>query len=121
MFVHDYGVRVAVDVGEDEKIVSFCGGMPMSVMTGQEIWSHNKKAIANHVPNGKDLKLIWETGDPKIESIIRMVQSLRDLGTEDSLSFSFGGRVRGFYVFNIPYKNIRQFQERVRALPDSIQ
>ena len=33
----------------------------MSVMTGQDIWSHNKKAIANYVPNGKDLKLIWET------------------------------------------------------------
>ncbi len=120
LFVHDYGVRVAVDVGEDEKILSFCGGRPMFVMTGQDIWSHNKKAIANYVPNGKDLKLIWETGDSGTESIIRMFQSLRDLGTEDSLSFSFGGTVRTFYVLNIPYKNIRQFQERVRALPDSL-
>ena len=33
----------------------------MFVMTGQDIWSHNKKAIANYVPNGKDLKLIWES------------------------------------------------------------
>jgi hypothetical protein len=48
-----------------------------------------------------------------------MLQPLRDLATEESLSFSFGGRVRTFYVLNIPYKNIRQFQERVRALPDS--
>jgi len=90
------------------------------IMTGQDIWSHNKKAIANYVPNGKDLKLIWESGGPGTERIIRMFQSLRDLGTEDSLSFSFGGRVRTFYVLNIPYKNIRQFQERVRALPDSL-
>ena len=92
----------------------------MIIMTGQEICSHNKKAIVNYVPNRKDLKLIWETGDPKTERIIRMFQSLRDLGTEDSLSFSFGGRVRRFYVFNIPNNNIRQFQERVRALPDSL-
>jgi hypothetical protein len=111
LFVHDY---------DDEKILSFCGGHPMIIMTGQDIWSHNKKAIANYVPNGKDLKLIWETGDAGTERIIRMFQSLRDLVTEDSLSFSFGGRGRTFYVLNIPYKNIREFQERVRALPDSL-
>jgi len=111
LFLHDY---------DNEKILSFCGGHPMSAMTGQEIWSDNKKAIANYVPNGKDLKLIWETGDAGTERIIRMFQSLRDLVTEDSLSFSFGGRGRTFYVLNIPYKNIREFQERVRALPDSL-
>jgi hypothetical protein len=104
---------------DNEKILSFCGDMPMLVMTGQDIWSHNKMAIANYAPNGKDLKLIWETGDAGTESIIRMFQSLRDLGTEDSLSFSFGGRVRTFYVINIPNKNIQQFQERVRTLPTS--
>ena len=122
LFVHDYDIGAgSYDpiISGNEKILSFCGDMPMFVMTGQEIWSHNKKAIANYVPNGKDLKLIWETGGSGTESIIRMFQSLRDLGTEDSLSFSFGGRARAFYVLNIPYKNIRQFQERVRALPDS--
>src|SRR5438477_6515355 len=46
-----------------------------------------------------------------------MFQSLRDLGTEDSISFSFGGRVRSFYVLNIPNKNVGQFQDRVRAFP----
>ena len=55
LFLHDY---------DNEKILSFCGGHPMFVMTGQDIWSHNKKAIANYVPNGKDLKLIWETEAP---------------------------------------------------------
>ena len=58
LFLHDY---------DNEKILSFCGGHPMFVMTGQDIWSHNKKAIANYVPNGKDLKLIWETGNPGTE------------------------------------------------------
>ena len=46
-----------------------------------------------------------------------MFQSLRDLGTEDSISFSFGGRIRTFYVLNIPNKNIHQFQRRVSAFP----
>jgi hypothetical protein len=109
LFLHDY---------DNEKILSFCGGHPMFVMTGQDIWSHNKKAIANYAPSGKDLKVIWE-GNQSTERIVRMLQPLRDLATEESLSFSFGGRVRTFYVLNIPYKNIRQFQERVRALPDS--
>ena len=45
-----------------------------------------------------------------------MFQSLR-VGTEESISFSFGGRLRTFYVLNIPNKNIRQFQERVKVLP----
>lgn len=110
LFLHDYG---------NEKILSFCGGHPMSAMTGQDIWSHNKKAIANYVPNGKDLKLIWESG-PTAEKIIEILRPLRDLATEESVSFSFGGRVRTFYVLNIPYKDIRQFQEGVRALPDNI-
>ncbi len=108
LFLHDY---------DDGKILSFCSGFPFFwVMTEQEVWNANKRAILGYVPNNKDLKLIWER-DPKTERIIRMFQSLHDLGTEDSMSFSFGGRLRTFYVLNIPNKNIRQFQRRVRALP----
>jgi len=125
LFVHDYD---NIDAGSydpifpipgNEKILSFCGAMPMMVMTGQDIWSRNKKAIANYVPNGKDLKLIWE-GNQNTERIVKMLQPLRDLAVEESMSFSFAGRQRNFYVLDIPYKNIRQFQERVRALPDSL-
>jgi DNA-binding beta-propeller fold protein YncE len=46
-----------------------------------------------------------------------MFQTVRDLGTEDSLSFSFGGTMRRFYVLNIPNKNIHEFQDRVSAFP----
>lgn len=109
MFLHDY---------DNEKILSFCGGTPMFVMTAQVVWSHNKRAIANYVPNGKDLKLIWESGSTA-EKIIEILRPFRDLAPERSLSFSFGGRARAFYVADIPYRNIRAFQERVRALPDS--
>ena len=48
-----------------------------------------------------------------------MFQSLRALGTEDAISFTFGGRLRTFYVLNIPNKNIHQFQRRVRSLPST--
>ncbi len=102
MFLHDY---------DNEKILSFCGGHPMFVMTGQDIWSHNKKAIANYVPNGKDLKLIWESG-PTAERIIEILRPLRDLATEASMSFSFGGRVRTFNVLNIRATTF-YFQEQV--------
>ena len=108
LFLHDY---------DDGKILSFCSGLPFFwVMTEQEVWNANKRAILGYVPNNKNLKLIWER-DPKTERIIRMFQSLRDFAMEDSISFSFGGRLRTFYVLNIPNKNIRQFQRRVRALP----
>ena len=108
LFLHDY------DAG---KILSFCSELPFfAVMSEQDVWNANKRAILSYVPGNKDLKLIWER-DPKTQRIIRMFQSLRDLGTEDSISFSFGGRVRTFYVLNIGNKNIRQFQERVRVLP----
>ena len=122
LFVHDYDIGAgSYDpiISGNEKILSLCGGQPMFVMSGQDIWSHNKKAIANYVPNGKDLKLIWESGSTA-EHIIEILRPLRDLATEESLSLSFGGRVRTFYVLNIPYENIRQFQERVRTLPDSL-
>jgi len=108
LFLHDY---------DDDKILSFCAGLPFSsVMTEQDVWNANKKAIASYAPGNKDLKLIWER-DPQAEKIIRMFQSLRDIGTEDSLSFSFGGRVRTFYVLNIPSENIPQFQQRVSGFP----
>jgi hypothetical protein len=109
LFLHDY---------DDTKVLSFCGGSPMIVMTQQNVWSDNKMAILTYVPSNKDLKLIWESG-PTTGRILEMLRPLRDLATEESLSFSFGDRVRTFYVLNIPYKNIRQFQERVRALLDS--
>jgi tripartite motif-containing protein 71 len=86
------------------------------VMTEQEVWDANKNAILSYVPSNKDLKLIWER-DPKTERIIRMFQTLHELGTEDSISFSFGNRARTFYVLNIPKRNIRQFQKYARALP----
>jgi DNA-binding beta-propeller fold protein YncE len=46
-----------------------------------------------------------------------MFQSLRDLGTEDSISYSFAGKLRTFYVLNIPNKNIHQFQQHVKMFP----
>jgi hypothetical protein len=107
MFLHDY---------DNEKILSFCGN-PMFVMTQQDVWSHNKKAIANYVPNGKDLKLIWESG-PTAEKIIEILRPLRELAAEQSMSFSFAGRQRTFYVWTIAGNNIRQFQERVRTSPE---
>ena len=108
LFLHDY---------DDDKILSFCGGYPFFiVMSEQDVWNGNKRTVLGYVPGSKDLKLIWER-DPKTERIIRMFQSLRDLGTEDSISFSFGGRVRTFYVLNIPNRNIQQFQQDVIEFP----
>jgi DNA-binding beta-propeller fold protein YncE len=108
LFLHDY---------EDNKVLSFCNGFPFFfVMTEQDVWNANKRAILGYVPTNKALKLIWER-DPKTRRIINSFQSLRDLGTEDSLSLFFGERARTFYVLNVPNKNIRQFQDRVRAFP----
>src|SRR6202035_3022146 len=108
LFLHDY---------DDDKILSFCAELPFSfVMTEQDVWNANKNAILTYALTNKDLKLIWER-DPKTERIIRMFRSLRDLGTEDSISFAFGGRLRTFYVLNIPAENIPQFQQRVSAFP----
>jgi len=45
-----------------------------------------------------------------------MFQSLHDLGAEDSISFSFGGEYE-LLCLNVPNKDIRQFQDRVRAFP----
>jgi DNA-binding beta-propeller fold protein YncE len=108
LFLHDY---------DDGKILSFCADYPFDiVLSEQDVWNANKRAILSHVPGNKDLKLIWER-HPKTERIINVFQSLRDFGTEDSISYSFVGRVRTFYVLKIPNKNIQQFQQRVSALP----
>jgi DNA-binding beta-propeller fold protein YncE len=108
LFLHDY---------DDAKILSFCSGYPFFwVMTEQDVWHANKNAILSYAASDKDLKLIWER-DPKTERIITKFQSLQDLGTEDHLSLSVAGKLRQFYVLNIPNKNIREFQNRVAAFP----
>ena len=111
LFLHDY---------DDAKILSFSSGLPFFfVMTERDVWNANKNAIATYVPSAKDLKLIWER-DPKTERIIRMFQPFRDLGTEESMSFSFAGKERRFYVLNIGSKNVPEFQQHVRTLPGSL-
>lgn len=108
LFLHDY---------DDGKILSFCADYPFAIVMSEDaVWNANKKAITTYVPTNKHLKLIWER-QPKTERIIRMFQSLRDLGTEDSLSFSFGGKTRTFYALDIPSENIPQFQQNVSAFP----
>jgi hypothetical protein len=110
LFLHDY---------DDKKILSYCADHGFMVMDEREIWSANKKALVHYVPRGKDLKLIWER-HPKTDRIIKMFEQLPNLGAEESISYSFGGREKKFYVLNIGSQDIRQFQERVRALPDSL-
>jgi DNA-binding beta-propeller fold protein YncE len=108
LFLHDY---------DDARILSFCNDYPFGVvMTEQDVYNGNKRAILAYAGSKKDLKLIWQR-HPKTERIIRMFQSLRDLGTEDSISYSFAGSLRTFYVLNIPNKNIHEFQKHVKTLP----
>jgi hypothetical protein len=110
LFLSDY---------DDKKILSFCEGLPFNIMDERAIWSANRKALVNYVPSGKGLKLIWEK-HPKTARITNVFQQFRDLGTEETISYSFGGRERQFYVLNVGSQNIGQLQERVRALPDSV-
>ena len=37
LFLHDY---------DDGRILSFCGGTAFALMTQQDVWSHNKQAVA---------------------------------------------------------------------------
>lgn len=114
LFLHDYG---------DQKVLSLCGGLPMFVMAQQEIWTSNKKAVADYAPRGKALKLIWQIDPAKTDKIIKLYEPLRQLGTEQTISYSFvtgnefGGESK-FYTFDVPSQNIAAFQERVRNLPD---
>jgi len=107
LFLHDY---------DDAKILSFSDSLPFNLMSEREIWNANRNALARYVPSGKDLKLVWET-DPKINRILKSLQSLQDLATHESLSYSFAGQQRTFYILNIRANDIRAFQERVRVLP----
>ena len=107
LFLRDY---------DDDKILSFSGSLPFNLMSDREIWAANRVALAKYVPNGKDLKLVWEA-DPKLNLILRHFQALGDLATEESLSFSFANQVRKFYVLNIRAGRVRELQERVREFP----
>jgi hypothetical protein len=109
LFLHDY---------DDKKVLSFCGDLPFNIMDERAIWSANRRALINHVPSGKGLKLIWEK-HPKTARITKVFEEFRGLGTEETISYSFGGRERQFYVLNVGVQTILLLQERVRALPDA--
>ncbi len=111
LFLHDYN---------DEQILSLTAGWPVFVLPEQQVWNTNKNTLVTYMATGKDLKIIWEQS-PTTQRIINMFKSLKDLGTEDSLSYSFAGKVKSFYVLNIGKGNIDRLKERVRALPDNIQ
>lgn len=112
LFLHDY---------DDAKIMSFCGDVPFNPQTEQQIWSTNKKAIANHVENGKDLKLVWEKHQ-KTERIIKMFEPLRDIGREELLVCAIPrGGTRTFYTLTFQGRHIGELKERVKLIPDSIQ
>ena len=108
LFLHDY---------DDKKILSFCGGSPLYVMPDKDVWRANKIALLSYVPRNRNLKLVWERV-PKTEPIIKKFIALRDLGSEETLSFSFAGTTRRFYVFNVDEGKITQLQERIRITPD---
>jgi hypothetical protein len=108
LFLHDYG---------DMKIMSFCGQLGFFIQTENQVWLANKNTVINYVPTGKDLKLLWER-HPKTERIVSMFRHFRDLGKEESLSFSFVGQDKNFYVLTFQNSNIPELQERVRALPE---
>jgi len=62
--------------------------------TQQDVWSANKKKpFFEYVPKGKDLKLIWENA-AKVERILSLLKSFRDVATEESTSFSFAGKTK---------------------------
>jgi hypothetical protein len=110
LFLHDYG---------DMKIMSFSGQIGFFLQSEQQMWLANKTALSGYVPIRKDLKLMWER-HPKTDRIIRLFQQFRDIGREESISFSFAGQAKSFYTLTVPDRNIPQLQDRVRALPDTL-
>ena len=108
LFLHDY-----------DKVLSFCDDLPMNIMDEPSIWRSNKKAVLSYVPNGKDMKLVWEK-NPKTTRITKAFEQFRDLGSEETIGYTFAGREKRFYVLNVPSGNVAELQERVRALPGSV-
>ena len=89
LFLHDY---------DDNKILSFCSGMPFFfVMSEQEIWNANKRAILGYVPTNKNLKLIWER-DPKTGRIIEVSNRSATLERKTLFRFFLAGE-QGAFMF----------------------
>lgn len=110
LFLHDY---------DDAKVLSFCAQLPTYVQTTQQIWTANKKAILNYVPRGKGLKLIWERNG-NTERVLRLFDPWPELIKQEYLTLTYEGLGKIFYVIDIEEKNILQFKEKVRGLPDNL-
>jgi hypothetical protein len=107
LFLHDY---------DDAKVLSFSDGVPSNLISERDILKANRNAVAGYVPRGKGLKLVWEA-TPKTDNVLKLFEPLRGLATNETISYSFGGERKKFYVWNISAANVPMFQERLRALP----
>lgn len=110
LFLHDY---------DDARILSFCDDVPAGLISAGDIWKANRNALARYIPNGKDLKLVWEAV-PKTDMVLRLFEPLRGLAATQTISYSFGDQRKRFYVWTINAANVPTFQERLRALPGSL-
>lgn len=108
-------MHVFLQAYDDKKILSFCDQGIEQLKTPREILQDNIHAILAYIPEGKDLKLIWEVTDtahPAISVFNRIVP----YGKTDIVTESIEGVSFSLYILTIPHDAVGQFQQDVSRL-----
>lgn len=108
-------MHVFLQAYDDKKILSFCDQGIEQLKTPEEILQDNIHAILAYVPEGKDLKLIWEVTDTAYLAISTF-NRIAPYGTTDVTSESIEGVSFSLYILTIPHDAVGQFQQDISRL-----
>ncbi len=100
---------------DDKAILSFSDGGIQRLMSADELFSFNRKAILEYKPHGKDLTLIWERTE-KSKYIYALFKDTSPYATDTIISENIEGTPIFLDILTIPSEYIEVFQQSVKQL-----
>lgn len=102
---------------DDKKILSFSDGGIQRLMSQQELFLFNKRAVLEYQSQGKDLKLIWERTE-KSTHIRDIFKTIAQRATLQTLAYDIDGNHITLDILTIPSNSIDAFKTEVQSLPE---
>lgn len=97
---------------DDRRVMTLCDQGNESLVGKDKLFAVSAKAIADYVPRGKALKMIWE--EPEVaQTALKRFATLERYGSSQRLTGSVDGESFSIWVLTIAPENIAGFQAAV--------
>lgn len=103
---------------DDKRILSFSDGGIQRLMSKQDLFKYNVRAIRSYQSHGKDLKLIWERTE-KSKGITEAFKKAARNSTVRTYSDTIDGNPVLVDVLAVPSGSIDEFKEEIESMSDT--